>query len=50
MLFHIFSDANRQFEEKGFIWRSYTIQRPCLLVATKRVEFVDKKEMHGCHS
>ena len=29
---------------REFVWRSYITQRPCLLVAIRRVEFVDRKK------
>lgn len=38
------SDADIRVAEKDFVWRSYTVQRPGRLAATKKVEFVDKRE------
>ena len=42
MLFLTLSDADIRFAEKELVWRSYTMQRPCLLT-TRRVEFVDRR-------
>ncbi len=36
------SGADMGFAEQLVCW-SYTMQRPCLLAATRRVEFVDKR-------
>ena len=42
MPFLIFSNANIQFVEKEFTWRSYSIAET--LPTTKRVKLIDKKE------
>lgn len=39
-----FSNVNIWFIEKKLIWKSYTMQRSCLLSASKKVEFVDRKK------
>lgn len=38
------SDADIWFAEKDLVWRSYTMERPCLLAATRRVGFVHRME------
>ena len=42
MPFLIFSNADVQFVEKEFTWRSYTTAK--VLPTTKRIEFINKKE------
>lgn len=43
MLFLPLPDTDIRVAER-LVWRSYTIQRPCLLGPTKRVKFVDGKK------
>lgn len=38
------SNADIRFAEKDLVWRSHTMQRLCLLAATWRVEFIDRRE------
>ncbi len=40
----ILSDADIRVAEKKLVLRSYIMQRPCLLIAIKRVEFDDRCE------
>ncbi len=36
-------NADIRVAGKDFVWWSYILQRPCLLVASRRVNFVDKE-------
>lgn len=41
--FFSLSDADIRVAGKDFVWWSYTTQRPCLLVASRKDNFVDKE-------
>lgn len=44
MFFLTFSNANIWIAEKNLVSRSYIIEKPCFLVATSKVEFIDNKK------